>query len=180
MQEIFSPEVAVDVMLYVSTRLKNPTIHEVLKIQYFADKLHLARYGFMPSGDSYIAMEFGPVGTKTYDLIKAARGERTRFIPASFVEATTDHLQVNGADVVVLGKPDLTMLSEAQIECLDEAISEYGNMDFKKRTDISHDDAWDKGRARANKCMFTQDIVGTLKNAGEIREHLNLQEAGCH
>ena len=180
MQEIFSPEVAVDVMLYVSKRLKNPTIHEVLKIQYFADKLHLSRYGFMPSGDSYIAMEFGPVGSKTYDLIKAARGERNRFIPESFVSAAEGHLQVKGADVVILGEPDLSLLSEAQIECLEEAISEYGNMDFKTRTAISHDDAGDKGWARVNKCMFTNDIVGTLKNADEIREHLNLQDAGCH
>ncbi|MCV4291005.1 Panacea domain-containing protein [Pseudomonas capsici] len=174
MQEVFSPDVAVDVMLYVSTRLKNPTIHEVLKIQYFADKLHLSRYGFMPSGDTYVAMEFGPVGTKTYDLIKAARGERNRFIPASFVTATADHIQVNGADVVVLGEPDLSKLSEAQIECLDDAISQYGNMDFKKRTDISHDEAWHNGRARATKCMLTQDIVSTLENADEVIAHLNL------
>ncbi|MCE0881038.1 Panacea domain-containing protein [Pseudomonas putida] len=173
MQEIFSPEVAVDVLLYVSKRLENPTIHEVLKIQYFADKLHLSRYGFMPSGDAYVAMEFGPVGTKTYDLIKAARGERNRFIPPSFVAATSGHLEVRGSDVVVLDDPDLSMLSEAQIECLDDAISEYGNMDFKKRTAISHDEAWDKGWARAGKNMLTMDIVGTLQNADEVREHLS-------
>ncbi|MBH3451314.1 SocA family protein [Pseudomonas putida] len=173
MQEIFSPEVAVDVLLYVSKRLPNPTIHEVLKIQYFADKLHLSRYGFMPSGDSYVAMEFGPVGTKTYDLIKAARGERNRYIPETFVAATKGSLEVRGSDVVVLGEPDLSMLSEAQIECLDDAIAEYGGMDFKKRTAISHDEAWDKGWARVGKHMLTMDIVGTLKNAEEVREHLS-------
>lgn len=173
MQEIFSPEVAVDVLMYVSKRLQNPTVHEVLKIQYFADKLHLSRYGFMPSGDTYIAMEFGPVGSKTYDLIKAARGEHNRFIPASFVAATRGHLEVRGSDVLVLDEPDLSMLSEAQIECLDDAISEYGNMDFGRRTEISHDEAWDKGSVRPGKHMLTMDIVGTLQNADEVRDHLS-------
>lgn len=173
MQEIFSPEVAVDVILYVSKRLETPTIHEVLKIQYFADKLHFSRYGFMPSGDSYIAMDFGPVATKTYDLLKAARGERTRFIPQAFVAATEDHLRVEGSKVVALDDPNLENLSEAQIECLDDAIREYGNIAFGKRTDISHDEAWDKGRERANKSMLTIDIVRTLPNADEIIGHLN-------
>ncbi|AVF54220.1 hypothetical protein AL527_02985 [Pseudomonas fulva] len=173
MQEIFSPEVAVDVLLYVSKRLQNPTIHEVLKIQYFADKLHLSRHGFMPSGDSYVAMEFGPVGTKTYDLIKAARGDRNRYIPDSFVAATKGNLEVKGSDVVAIGEPDLTMLSESQIECLDDAIAEYGGIDFEKRTAISHDEAWEKGSTRAGKQMLTMDIIGTLENAEEVREHLS-------
>ncbi|QHC93887.1 hypothetical protein PspR84_04350 [Pseudomonas sp. R84] len=173
MQEIFSPKVAVDVMLYVSARLKNPTIHEVLKIQYFADKLHFSRYGFMPSGDKYIAMEFGPVGSKTYDVIKAARGERNRFIPESFVDATKGALEVKGSQVIALSEADVSKLSAAQVECLDEAITEYGNMDFGKRTTISHDEAWDKGWARSNKAMMTMDIVRTLPNADEIIEHLN-------
>lgn len=173
MQEIFSPKMAIDVMLYVSSRLKNPTIHEVLKIQYFADKLHFSRYGFMPSGDNYIAMEFGPVGSKTYNLIKAARGDRNKYIPESFVAATDGSLEVRGISVIALSEPDLSMLSEAQIECLDEAIGEYGNMDFGKRTMISHDAAWEKGWARSSKAMATVDIVHTLPNADEVMEHLN-------
>ncbi|WP_122412245.1 Panacea domain-containing protein [Pseudomonas viridiflava] len=172
MQEVFSPEAAVEVMLYVSARLKNPTIHEVLKIQYFADKLHFSRYGFMPSGDKYIAMEFGPVGSKTYDVIKAARGERNRFIPESFVAATKGAVEVQGADVIALVESDISKLSPAQIECLDDAIHQYGNMNFTQRTKISHDEAWDKGFARSNKTMSTMDIVQTLPNSAEIIDHL--------
>jgi uncharacterized phage-associated protein len=173
MQESFSPSRAVEILLYISSRLKKPTIHEVLKIQYFADKLHFSRYGFMSSGDRYVAMEFGPVGSNTYNVIKAARGERGRYIPLSFVHAADGALEIEGKEIRPLRDAEIEQLSEAETECLNESIAEFGNMHFGIRTDLSHDAAWDKAWASTNKDMAIMDIVRTLPNADEVIEHLN-------
>lgn len=177
----FSPKKAIETLLYISQRLTRPTIHEVLKIQYFADKLHAQDYGFMPSGDEYVAMKFGPVGSTTYDIIKAARGDITKF-NRKFVPLVEGTLVVKGegdAAVCPMREPDTEYLSRAQMRCIDEAISLYGDMPFSERTELSHDDAWhaawDKASAakKMQSPMAPKDILGTLPNAKEIFEHIN-------
>jgi uncharacterized phage-associated protein len=178
-ESTFSPIKAIETLLYISQHLKQPTIHEVLKIQYFADKLHAQDYGFMPSGDDYVAMQFGPVGSTTYDIIKAARGEITNF-NRKFAPLVKEALEVKADDsVIALREPDTEYLSRAQTRCIDEAIAQYGNMPFTERTEISHDEAWTAAWDKAVACkklqspMSNRDIINTLPNAQEILEHIN-------
>lgn len=172
----FSAKRAVEYLLYIAKKLEAPTIHEVLKIRYFADKLYLSSYGITASGDNYVAMKFGPVGSATYDLLKAARGEKNQFIPSAFYEAVANSLQVKDESVVALRDAKVEELPRADIECLDKAIAEFGNIEFFTRTDISHDDAWKKGWAEAQKNKAQQgemklvDIAQTLENADEVLE----------
>jgi uncharacterized phage-associated protein len=175
----FSPKHAVEYLLYIANRVKTPTIHELLKIRYFADKLHLSAYGVTASGDDYVAMKFGPVGSHTYDLLKAARGERSNFIPADFYAAVANALQVVDEVAKPLRDAVVDELTEADVECLNDAISTYGNMDFEARTHISHDTAWEKGwkEAQRNKAqrgeMKFLDIVHTLENADDVLEYIS-------
>ena len=60
-------------ILYVASKLQETTFHRIVKLLYFADKLHLERYGRFITGDRYIAMEYGPVPSNVYDMLKAAR-----------------------------------------------------------------------------------------------------------
>ena len=69
----FDPEKGIEVLLYIADKTKD--IYKILKILYFADKLHLSKYGRFISGDYYIAMKHGPVPSRSYDIIKIARGE---------------------------------------------------------------------------------------------------------
>lgn len=180
MYETFSPKRAVEVLIFIAKHLKNPTIHEVLKIQYFADKLHFSKFGFMASGDSYVAMNFGPVASNTYDLLKAAGGKRSRWIHPTFVHLTEGAISVaNGLTVHSLREPEVDEISPAELTCLEEAISKWGDMPFKARTELSHDSAWEKAWKNAGNEnllageMETLDIVRTLPNAEEVMEHLN-------
>jgi uncharacterized phage-associated protein len=181
MREImFSPERALESLLYLANKLGNPTIHELLKLRYFADKLHLSKYGWMASGDDYVAMRFGPVATNTYDLIKAARGDESPWIHPRFIELAQGVIELRDNKYVKpLREPRVEMLSAADIECLDEAISQYGNMRFEERTNLSHDDAWKKAWDSATEedlkagSMPVADIAQTLPNADEILEYIN-------
>ena len=59
-ENAFSPEKALESVLLIASSLNEPTVHEVLKMRYFADKIHFSEYGFLGSGDRYVAMSFGP------------------------------------------------------------------------------------------------------------------------
>jgi len=69
----FDRDKALEVILYVSSKVKD--LYHLLKIIYFADKKHLSLYGRFISGDSYIAMNNGPVPSQSYDILKGIRGD---------------------------------------------------------------------------------------------------------
>ncbi|ORC47815.1 hypothetical protein B2G74_22170 [Burkholderia sp. A27] len=176
----FSPERALESLLYLAINLKNATIHEVLKLRYFADKIHLQRYGSIASGDDYVAMKFGPVASNTYNMIKAARGERNGWIHPRFVEAVDGALSVpDGLHLKAMRGPNTNRLSAADLECLSEALRLYGNMPFDERTELSHDAAWKKAwDAAADESikageMPIVEIASTLENAKEVLEFLH-------
>lgn len=179
-EQTFFPERALESLLYLATKLNDATIHEVLKLRYFADKIHLQRYGSIASGDDYVAMKFGPVASNTYNLIKAARGERSGWIHPRFVEVVEGTLTVPDGLHLKAGRDSRTeCLSPADLECLDEALTLYGDMPFAERTDLSHDAAWEKAWAaaadesiRAGE-MPLIEIAKTLENADEVIEFLH-------
>lgn len=175
----FSPQRAVESLLFIAKRVQQPTLHEVLKIRYFADKLHFARFGFMASGDDYCAMEYGPVASNSYNLLKAARGERSPWIHPDFIRAVEGNLAVHGGKYVrALRDANLDVLAPSDVLCLEEAVGKWGNMDFDSRTQLSHDAAYNVAWAHAQREqieaweMPIDAIARTLENSEEVLEHL--------
>jgi uncharacterized phage-associated protein len=175
----FSPDKALESVLYIASKLAQPTVHEVLKIRYFADKLHLADFGFMASGDDYVAMKFGPVATTTYNFLKAARGDQSGWIHPRLYELIEGALDVQARNVKPLRQPNFNLLSKADVDCIDQALARYGNMPFKERTELSHDAAWQAAWDIAAEDEVGQspikltDIAATLPNAQEVIAHLH-------
>jgi uncharacterized phage-associated protein len=71
----FDPEKALNLVLYVAGEVPQATFHTISKVIYFADKLHLQRYGRLICGDSYVAMKHGLVPSEIYDMMKDVRGD---------------------------------------------------------------------------------------------------------
>lgn len=182
MHEItFSPEHALESLLLLASKLERPTIHEVLKLRYFADKMHFEKFGFMPSGDRYVAMKAGPVASNTYNMLKAARGDQNDWIHPKLAQAVEGALRVDGYDVIPLRAPNLKYIAVSDRECLEEAVWLYGGMTFKQRTELSHDAAWTKAWGMAcdggvgQEEMPLLEIAGTLPNAAQVIAHLSEQ-----
>lgn len=172
----FAPERALESLLYVASRLAHPTVHEVLKIRYFADKLHLAEWGWLASGDDYVAMKFGPVGSGTYNLLKAARGDQSGWIHPSFFGLVQGALEIGNdrRTIHVLRAPNTELLPRSDLAALDEALRRYADMPFSERTELSHDEAWKEAWEAATddevgqSPMGVENIARTLPNAEEV------------
>lgn len=165
---------AIEALLYVVRRAPNK--YNALKVIYYADRLHLERYGRLIYGESYRAMDYGAVPSLAFDVTKEARGDDN---PNSCLSSEAKDLArqtlafANKYDMTVKRDPDMDFLSETDVECLDKAIADYGNMEFPVLMKVAHEDG-----AYADKCrddwIPLEDIVRELDNADEIMEYLEM------
>lgn len=161
----FDPRKAIEVVLYIAQEITN--IYHALKILYFADKDHLAKYGRLICGDSYVAMRLGPVPSGTYDLVKCVRGDGWWALD-DYVQGA---FEVKGNDICPSRKPDTDLLSASDRECLDEAIAHYGHLPFRKLLKLSHDDKAFKA-ADTNDFIPLEEIIQTLPDSELLRDYL--------
>lgn len=173
----FSPVSAIEALLYIlDGRGGSTTVHDLLKVRYAADKVHLAQYGWIASGDRYCAMNFGPVASSTYDLLKVA-GRKRNYAPPRFTELAVAALDASAyPHVRAKRKPDVSRLSSAEVAALDQALNSTPK-DFGKRTEQSHDAAWQTARQRwsdnGDMEMPVGSIAGTLDNAREVLAYID-------
>lgn len=158
-------------VLYVAAGVPTPTFHKVSKVFYFADRMHLERYGSFMFGDEYWALRFGPVPMNAYRDMAQVRQHPELSCEAGYSVAT---VQVNGRAAPVvrpLCPPDLDELSAATLECLDESMAQHGGQSFWELTTLSHDAAWNE--AGEDEVMSVELIAATLPNAGAVLEYLS-------
>lgn len=163
----FNSKKAVEAVLFVACSVDDPSFHRISKLLYFADKIHLERYGRLICGDDYVAMRHGPVPSRVYDMLKAVAG-RGESLWAD--EARAAFEAVNSFTVKPQRKPDLNALSKSEIESLEQAIDRYGKKSFSELTTASHDEAWNA--VDDNDLISVEDIARTLPNAEEVLEHV--------
>lgn len=164
-------EKILEAMMFVACKVPEPTFHKISKMFWFADKLHLERYGFALSDDTYHAMKNGPVPSRIYDVMKLAAG-KTNFVPGVDTNAVRQAMGVanDGCTVVVKRDPNVDYLSEAEMECLQDAMAEHGHKSFKQLSDETHDAAWKS--VPENAAIPFKEIVKTLPNAEELESFL--------
>ena len=163
----FDVEKATEVLLYISSRC--PDMYTALKILYFADKYHLARYGRSICGGSYAALKHGPVPSEAYDMIQFVRGDGWY----CFDSRVSDALALEGNTIVGRRPADLTYLSESDREALDQAIGQYGPMSFGHLKAVSHADMAFQA-VNENDRIPIESIVQSLGDR-ELAEYLDHQ-----
>jgi len=157
---------AVEVLLYVTKRA--PNTYNALKVLYFADKQHLAKYGRLIYGDSYIAMKLGPVPSAAYDIVKAARGDGVcpALVPAEQLLSIDSEHRISPRR-----EAELDRLSESEIECLDAAIEAYGRLSFAELKTISHDEQAFQA-SDENDSIAIENMAASLPDADVLLDYL--------
>lgn len=135
----FDKTKTLNALLFVANRVQRKDVHKIFKIIYFADRQHLADWGRPITGDTYIAMEAGPVPSRLYDMLKIVRGDS--YLPDT--EGLSRFFQIeNWMYVKPLQDADLNELSRNEQEALSETISKYADLSYDEIKEKSHDVAW--------------------------------------
>jgi uncharacterized phage-associated protein len=131
----FDETKAVETLAYIATRWPGVTAFYASKILFFAEKLHLNRYGRPIVADTFIAMANGPVPSTIYDFIEGKLDQ------AGDPEAITKAIEIDRnqyAHIKALRPADGDALSPSDIECLDEAILVCSKQTFKALSNRTH------------------------------------------
>jgi len=163
----FDPEKALEVILYIAEHAPQSTLFYLSKILYYADRLHLSKYGRFICGDRYIAMKNGPVPSGVYTILTDVRDDS--FVP--LVDLAKETFQVVGYNVKPTRKCDTSFLSNSDLKCLNEAIKEYGSLPFDVLSEKSHDEIYNE--ADLNDEIPVETIIKHLPNSQMILEYLN-------
>ena len=167
------------VALYVLDKCGETDFIHLFKIIYFAERSLYAKYGQHLVKDSFVAMEHGPVPSNLYDALKLMNGKGGN----KAVKTISEALQPAGGEcawffVKANEKPDMDELSPAEIAALDEAISEYKDMDTKVLSELSHDAAWHSAwDAKHNAVISSLCIAKAGDASDEFLKYLEEQEA---
>ena len=158
----FDKEKSLNALLYVANRVQRKDFHKIFKIIYFADRQHLADWGRPITGDTYIAMEAGPVPSRLYDMLKIVRGDS--YLPD--MEGLGKYFQVeNWMYVRPLQDADLNKLSVSEQEAMSEAIEKYATLSYDEIKEKSHDVAW---RCTARDFSISWDNIAREAGLDEV------------
>jgi hypothetical protein len=151
----FNSNKAVEALAYIAQQYPGVTPFFVSKILYFAEKRHLNEWGRPIVADTYIAMQAGPVPSTVKDYIEGNFSQVTR------PETLSDAVRIEKGPKylhVYPGRrpPDLSLLSETDVECLDRGII------FCRKTpelsELTHrEKAW--ANTPVNRAMDYEDFI---------------------
>lgn len=164
---LYGKEVLINAALWVASRLSEDQcrLHKIFKILWFADLNHLKKYGRTITGDTYIAMNNGPVPSILYDEMKTNPGSDDAFY-------RFDKDKEKGF-VKPLKQVDVDYLSETDVCELQESLDFYKNYSFDELTELSHKHAWKSARdAGPNTSIRIDEILDEIEADSELREYV--------
>lgn len=153
------------VVLYILSKIPEGVdyIH-LFKMMYFAQQEHLVTYGMPLMEDTFKARKHGPVPSITYKVVRKVEGKPVDMMQGldGFCE-TIDVRMMDGHQVVykkVDAECDMDELSKSNVKILDLWIEKLRDVKAFKLSDLSHDKAWKKAKADAERTG--EDIAMTM------------------
>lgn len=172
----------IQVVLYVLQKTGGIDFYHLFKILYFAELKHLAKWGTRITSDNFHALEYGPVPTCLYDVVKGQNIPDT-----DLLKLFTDNVRFAGKDApnVLLAKtePDTNYISKSEIEALDVSINENAYLTFSQLKNKSHDNAWYEAYHRMNGSNIISPVSMAKESGADdatleyIQEQIELEEA---
>lgn len=128
------------VVLYILQHFKDGVDYiKLFKIMYFAQREYLATYGLTIAEDTFKARQLGPVPSLTYKVMKMAEnGDESTDLKGFISSIRVDENQT----VYATAAPDMDYIADMEKEELDKTIAQYGDVDSKQLSELSHDDAY--------------------------------------
>lgn len=153
------------VVLYILGKMPEGVdyIH-LFKMMYFAQQEHLVTYGMPLMEDTFKARKHGPVPSVTYKVVRRVEGK-----PVDMMQGLDDFCKavevrmVNGHQMVFRkngAECDMDELSRSNVRILDAWIEKLRDVKAFDVSDLSHDKAWEKAKADAERTG--EDIAMTM------------------
>jgi uncharacterized phage-associated protein len=141
----FDPQRTLAAIAYIASKeLPRFDKYRVCKLVFLADRQHLVRYGRPITGDTYYALDWGPVPSATLDALnnnhplseelrKVLKKERAQ---TGKKRPSNPHYQLRSTKK--LKRLWLEYLSKSDLIVLDDIVARYGDKTFSELYEITH------------------------------------------
>jgi uncharacterized phage-associated protein len=141
----FDVEKFVNLMAHLAVRVDDLDPLKATKLLYLADKHHLVRHGKPILGDFYVRMDYGPVPSLAYSILRDSYNplqgnehpSRDSFATSLKVEK---RLWERYPKFKAKKPADLEVFSDAELESIEAVINEYGKKTGLELSDLTHGD----------------------------------------
>ena len=130
-----------EIMEYIASQIEECVYTEKLaKLVFLSDKLFLLKYGKTITGDRFLAMARGCVGSQALALIE----KKSKFInddSSAIKEVENSFKDINKKEKIVKlinENLELDSISEAEKEVIDYIVKNFGNKKYKEISDYTH------------------------------------------
>jgi uncharacterized phage-associated protein len=179
----FDVEKLVQAIAYLSSRgVTNLDKLKILKLLFLADKRHLLEIGRPILGDVYACMDWGPVPSKSYNIIRNVvdADPRKRAAENLFAEYFTVESGREYPILVAKKSPDLDVFSDSEIAALDEVIAKYGHLSGGDLIKVTHEDPiWripDEQRKPGSSVPIPFELFFEVNEAADMLEFARCQQ----
>jgi|SRR6267378_4696052 len=134
MNFVFDREKTIAAIGYLAAKgLPELDKYRVCKLLFLADKVHLVKYARPITGDTYYAVQYGPIPTNILTLLTAFENNETQLevVGIEMRGVRPNYKLKNPVDTSVLSKSDITVL--------DKVVDQYGLKSFGELKDLTHD-----------------------------------------
>jgi uncharacterized phage-associated protein len=169
----------VELLLYLAEHKPGADKYQAVKFFYLADREHLARYGRPITFDKYYALWYGPVASKTLDLLEGDNWVMRQAKIKSLPFKTEAGKAPNGSDTIFISDPardvNYNVFSRSDLRVFDEVLQKYGNYSFKELMDLTHEHdayltAWNTRREGERAEMFYEEMIEDEKRRAALIE----------
>ncbi len=165
-----NPNKAMHCLLWILNRKPGINKYNILKVMFAADCYHLNTYGRPIYGEQYFAMKYGTVPGLMKDLLSM----KSAGMP--IVECAENSFMATAV-------PDMSCLSESDIEALEHGFNEYSDLTFAQVKKKNHQHrAWKnhkKELERISVCPIAYEdmiddpeILADLQSLGELTKNM--------
>jgi uncharacterized phage-associated protein len=162
----FHPEKAVEAAaIFLKLHGKPMKYLGLLKMLYIADRMALERLEQPITGDHYVSMDYGPVLSGVYDLIKGKPVDDALPLWSKFISSRHEN------QVTLLADPGDDDLSEAEEEIIQQVYQTFGELDPLHVAEWTHDlPEWKDPHGSATPISVEDILKNVGKSDAEIAE----------
>lgn len=136
----FHPEKAVEAAsLFLKLHGRPMSYLGLLKLLYMADRIALERLEQPITGDIYVSMNYGPVLSRVYDLIKGYDVAGAKDVWSKYISSRDPGYKISSDYTVSLREyPGDDELCEAEVKIIKQVYAEYGHIDPFDLAETTH------------------------------------------
>lgn len=142
--------------------------YTALKMLYFAEVMHLAKYGRLITDDDIAILPHGSTPSRSYDLLKQANNE------PSFEILSNEKFKL-------VAQLDADELSESEIECILKSYEQNKHFGFYNLKSKAHDEAYNMAKGKGLRFVPIEYIIKQEKLSQEqisfIQHHYEFLES---